>query len=156
MSLREMTAREARDLCVDLTSDETPDEELCERYGLTQEALVTFAERHADVIAAMAAKITQGETVPPWIADKTLRLEDMARDVDDINAGIDCYRDPDGNLDPRFVTDRDYQNSLRVKDQIRRSAADEIDGTRRALVPPESERQQVRYMINTGLSEDLT
>jgi hypothetical protein len=80
----------------------------------------------------------------------------MARDVDDINAGIDCYRDPDGNLDPRFVTDRDYQNSLRVKDQIRRSAADEIDGTRRALVPPESERQQVRYMINTGMAEDLT
>jgi hypothetical protein len=122
------------------------------QYGLTVSQMNTFTEHEADNIAAIGEAVNDRQAIALrglWSADKKMRIAEMQRDVDDINEIIDARRDDDGQVNALFGAKPEYTNLLRVKTGLLRSIADEIDGTRRALIAPDEERQVVRYVIES-------
>lgn len=153
------TAHQAR---LAIALGEMTDTYLARRFfGGNTQYLKRFIEQNADEIAAIATKLQENN--PPglaglWIGQKNLRVAEMQHDVDDINSVLDFYRDQDGFLEPRFAVGKEYANLIRVKTGLIRSVADEIDGTRRATVLPDDERQVVRFVIggDDDIAEGLT
>jgi hypothetical protein len=146
-------------LRIDLATGTKTQAWIRKQYCLSVDQLNTFMEREADNIAAIGLAVNNKKAIALqglWAADKKMRIADMQRDVDDINEVIDYRRDEEGFVDPVWAGKSEFTNLMRTKTALLRSIADEIDGTRRALVPPDDERQQVRYVINAGLAKDLT
>jgi hypothetical protein len=146
-------------LRIDLATGEKSQAWIRKQYGLTQAQLNTFMDHEADNIAAIGQAVSAREAVKLrglWSSQKAMRIAEMQKDVDDINMTIDMRRDEDGTIDPFWGSKAEYANLLRTKTTLLRSIADEIDGTRRAIMAPDDERNVVRYVINQGLSKDLT
>lgn len=137
-------------LRIDIATGEKSSAWIRKQYGLTVNMYQRFCDSEADNIAAIGNALANKEAVALrglWSSSKAMRIAEMERDVTDINETIDFRRDSNGHVDPIFGAKSEFTNLLRVKVGILRSIADEIDGTRRALVAPEEERQVVRYVI---------
>jgi hypothetical protein len=135
----------------------TSDASLIRQFGLGNKTnLAKFIEINAPEIAEIGEKLRESNPVGLaglWSAKKNMRVAELQRDIEDINATIDFYRDEDGVVEPiSFGRGKEYVALLNTKTMIIRSIADEIDGTRRAQSVPEDERQIVRYVIDS--SED--
>jgi len=161
-SLDKLIARSGhteQQLRVELARGAKSDRDLCRQYGINTTHLKAFIELNADAIAEIGAHLAKGDPIGLaglWVSAKNMRIAEMQGDIEDINRSINFFRDEDGVLSPQFGTDKEYANLIRTKTGLLRSVADEIDGTRRAILSPEDERKMVRFVIDGDIAGGLT
>jgi len=148
-------------LCRDIAIGEKTDAQLKRAYSLSPAQIQQFAFDNADGIAEIANAIKRSTDIAMsglWVTKKQARMAELEADIDDINNAIKELRGDDGTVPWQIVLGKEFQNTIRTKQALLRTVADEIDGPRRQVLIPEDERKIVRYVIDgvDNISDQLT
>lgn len=99
-----------------LAAGEHSQRELGERYGVTQQAISSFAQRHAERIADMVGKLDD-EFAGLWVAQKSARIATYQQQIEDIADELDG-----GEMRPGVS----YAEVVRTQQAALRAIADEL------------------------------
>jgi transposase-like protein len=102
----------------EIATGEHTQSELAARYGVTQQAISDFTQRHAQRIADVAAKLDD-EFAGLWVANKAKRIATYQQQIDDI---AELLGDPEQAVKAGVG----YAETVRTAQAAMRAVADEL------------------------------
>lgn len=135
-----------------IARSETSHSALARALGVSHQAVMMFARRHAEEIAEIRTRL-EDEFVTLWIADKINRLAEIQQDVEDVNTVIGSVFDPK-DADAALAECADIPQWIRLKHAALRAVAEELGQIpNKSSVQVEGEQKLTYNIVGVDMSK---